>query len=130
MDINIKPYQVNIISKAYGALLADVLEQVKKNQFKVYTRTDIKLGDQKVQLSFLKGYQKLNPNTIPNWNVPPYVGNPSYVVAGFKVKFNGNTVGTFNITVADLECDMKADQTENFDRLSLPLANLLNKFKM
>ena len=96
----------------FGMFINDLMKQVKDNQFSLYNRTYKTIKGKKCKFDAAKGFQKLGPMQVANWSVPPFVDNPQYVLATFKIKFQGNPVGMVNITVEDVTEGFSAERLE------------------
>lgn len=92
------------LNRCFNDLFNALLEQVKTNKFELYNRKNGRYHRDHPSACFSASpsFKKLGPHQIPNFNVPPFVGNKNYVLAIFKIKFNGNLVGTMTYTVGDV----------------------------
>lgn len=96
----------------FGHFINDLMNQVKYNQFNLYNRTYKKVKGKEYKFDAVKGFQKLGPTQVANWSVPPFADNPQYVLATFKIKFQGNPVGMINVTVEDVTEGFSAERLE------------------
>lgn len=102
------------LKRCFNDLFNILLEQVKTNKFELYNRKNGKYHRDYPSGSFsaVASFKKLGPHQIPNFNVPPFVGNKNYVLAIFKIKFEGNLVGTMSFTVGDITDGMSDSKME------------------
>ncbi|WNV45901.1 hypothetical protein [Aeromonas phage AerS_266] len=103
------------LNRCFNDFLHTLLKQVKTNKFELYNRCNGKFYKNLLSACFSAtvSFKKLGPHQIPNFNVPPFVGNKNYVLAIFKIKFEGNLVGTMSFTVGDVVdgiCDDKMER--------------------
>lgn len=125
-----KNFEINKLRKAYGEMLNSLVEQVETNQFNTYNRKNFTMAGFEETLTASSGYRKLGPKQIANWKIPPFAGNPGFILATYKFRFRGTPIGSINITVGDVTTPAVEFTQDRIDALYKPFDDLVAKLQV